>query len=52
MYLKIEKEGLDFLYSAFFTTCERFLDLPRKAEIMAVINRMRMIKIIRKEELA
>ncbi len=43
LYLKIEKEGLDTIYSGFFTTTERFLDLPRKSELKAVINRMRKI---------
>ncbi|MCR5783350.1 MAG: ABC-ATPase domain-containing protein [Clostridia bacterium] len=45
MYARIEEEGTDFLYSSFFTTCERFLDLPRKNELLAVINRMRLIRI-------
>ena len=41
------EEGIDFLYSSFFTTCERFLDLPRKLELMALINRMRKIKMVK-----
>lgn len=41
LYARIEEEGLDFLYSSFFTTCGRFLDLPRKQELLAVIGRMR-----------
>lgn len=41
LYEKIEKDGLDFVYSGYFTTCERFLDLPRKSELLFVINRMR-----------
>ena len=45
LYLRIKEEGLDFLYSSFFTTCERFLDLPRKQELLAVINRMRKIHV-------
>lgn len=45
LYLRIKEEGLDFLYSSFFTTCERFFDLPRKQELLAVINRMRKIHI-------
>ena len=43
LYARIESEGVDILYSAFFTTCERFLDMPRKQEVFAVINRMRRI---------
>ncbi len=45
LYLRVEKEGVDFLYSSFFTTCERFLDLPRKVELMAIINRMRLLNV-------
>ena len=45
LYVRVEEEGLDFLYSPFFTTCERFLDLPRKQELLAVIYRMRKIHI-------
>ncbi len=47
MYARIDEEGIDFLYSSFFTTCERFLDLPRKQELMALINRMRRINMIK-----
>ena len=49
MYARIEEEGIDFLYSSFFTTCERFLDLPRRQELMALINRMRKIHITKGE---
>ena len=45
LYARIDEEGIDFLYSSFFTTCERFLDLPRKQELMALINRMRRINM-------
>lgn len=47
LYARIDEEGIDFLYSAFFTTCERFLDLPRKQELMALINRMRKINMVK-----
>ena len=43
LYDRIEMEGVDILYSSFFTTTERFLDLPRKQEVMALISRMRKI---------
>ena len=43
LYAKIDTEGLDFLYSPFFTDSERFLDLPRKQEFLCLINRMRKI---------
>lgn len=39
----VDSEGLDTVWSSYFTSCERFLDLPRKQELMAVINRMRRI---------
>ncbi|MBQ9120783.1 MAG: ABC-ATPase domain-containing protein [Clostridia bacterium] len=43
LYTRIGREGLDFVYSSYFTTCRRFLDLPRPYELMAVIARMRRI---------
>lgn len=46
LYEKIDKEGIDFLYSSFFTTCERFLDMPRRQELIALINRMRKINFV------
>ena len=47
LYARIDEKGIDFLYSSFFTTCERFLDLPRKQELMALINRMRKINMVK-----
>ncbi len=47
LYRQIDEEGIDFLYSSFFTTCGRFLDLPRKQELMALIDRMRKINIVK-----
>ena len=49
MYKRIDEEGIDFLYSTFFTTCKRFLDLPRKQELMALINRMRRINMVKSD---
>ena len=43
LYKKIDREGLDCVFSSYFTTTGRFLDLPRKCELKAVINRMRKI---------
>lgn len=45
LYAEIETKGLDTVFSSYFTTTERFLDLPRKQELKAVINRMRKITI-------
>lgn len=39
---EIREEGLESAYSAFFTECSRWLDLPRKYEILAVLSRMRL----------
>ena len=36
----IEIEGLESSYSTFFTDCMRWMDLPRKYEILAVLSRM------------
>ncbi len=47
LYKEIENNGLDIVYSNFFSTCGRFLDLPRKQEVLAVINRMRRIGFIK-----
>ena len=44
LYARIEREGLDLLYSSYFTTCERFLDLPRKQELLSLIRRMRKVR--------
>ena len=46
LYDRIEVEGVDILYSSFFTTTERFLDLPRKQEVLALISRMRKIHYV------
>ena len=45
LYEQINRKGVDFLYSAFFTTCRRFLDLPRRQEFLALIHRMRKIRM-------
>jgi len=47
LYEMIETNEADFLYSSFFTTTERFLDIPRKQELMAVIKRMRKIRYVK-----
>lgn len=43
LYCRINEEGVDCIYTSYFTTCERFMDLPRKAELLAVLNRMRKV---------
>ena len=44
LYEKIYAEGLDSVWTSFFTTCDRFLDLPRKAEVRSALYRMRGLK--------
>ncbi len=39
----LEREGLDAIYSSYFTSCGRFFDLPRKQDIIAVVYRMRHV---------
>lgn len=41
---EIGTEGLESAYSPFFTECGRWMDLPRKYEILAVLSRLRMIE--------
>ncbi len=43
LYARIAEEGLDCVWTSYFTTCARFLDLPRKSELRAVIDRMRRV---------
>ena len=38
---EIRETGLESAYSPFFTQCVRWMDLPRKYEILAVLSRMR-----------
>ncbi len=47
LYEKTETEGVDILYSSFFTTTERFLNLPRKQELLALVSRMRKINMVK-----
>ena len=49
LYAHIYKEGLDGLYSGYFTTCNRFLDLPRPQEVLCLVNRMRKAVFITDE---
>lgn len=44
LYDKIDKQGLDCVFSSYFTATGRFLDLPRKLELMALVSRMRRIR--------
>lgn len=46
LFAEIEKDGLESVFSNFLTTCGRFLDLPRKCELKAIINRMRKISFV------
>ena len=43
LYEKIGQEGLDCVFSSYFTATGRFLDLPRKQELMALVSRMRKV---------
>lgn len=39
---EVEREGLESVYSPFFTECSRWMDLPRKYEILSVLSRMKL----------
>lgn len=41
---ELENDELDVIYSTFFAECGRWMELPRKQEVLAVINRMRKIQ--------
>ncbi len=41
LYERLEREGLDCIYTAYFTACGRFFDLPRKQDVAAAAARMR-----------
>ncbi len=43
LYRQMEEEGFDCIFSNFFTECERFMDLPRKEDVLAAVNRMRKV---------
>lgn len=43
LYDLVCSQGVDVIYSDFFPKCSRFLDMPRKYELLSAINRMRKI---------
>ncbi|MBE5929862.1 MAG: ATPase [Lachnospiraceae bacterium] len=46
LYRRMEEEGFDCIFSNYFTDCERFMDLPRKEDVLAAVNRMRKVRFI------
>ncbi len=50
LYARIAQEGADILYSPFFTAGARFLALPRRFELLALINRMRKIHFVKERD--
>lgn len=47
---RIKRDGLESVFSSFFTNSSRFLELPRKNEILAVINRMRKVSFLQESD--
>lgn len=43
LFSQIEAEGLNTVDTGFFTSMQRFMDMPRRFEVLAAINRMRHI---------
>lgn len=43
LYAQIKRDGLNIVDSGFFTSMNRFLDLPREIELKAIVNRMRRL---------
>ena len=46
LYRRMEEEGFDCIFSNHFTECERFMDLPRKEDVLAAVNRMRKVRFL------
>jgi len=44
LFEQIGKEGINLVDTSFFTTMDRFMDLPRPFELLAAINRMRLVE--------
>lgn len=44
---EVMEDGLESGYSPFFTECGRWMDLPRKYEVLAVLHRMRVCRNIK-----
>jgi len=44
LYAQIQKDGLDLVDTGFFTSMNRFMDMPRCYDILAAINRMRQMQ--------
>ena len=43
LYAQISAEGLNLVDTGFFTAMDRFMDMPRRFELMAAVNRMRYV---------
>ena len=46
LFTRIQVEGLDVVWSSYFTTCSRFLAMPRKFELLATVARMRSVRFV------
>ena len=44
LYAQIQKDGLNLVDTGFFTSMNRFMDMPRCYDILAAINRMRQVE--------
>lgn len=44
LYRKMETEGIETVFSNYFVDCNRFLELPRKRDVKAILYRMRMVE--------
>ena len=44
LYAQIQRDGLDLVDTGFFTDMNRFMDMPRCYDILAAINRMRLVR--------
>lgn len=43
LYEELEEKGLDAVYSGNFPECDRFMAMPRRIDLLALISRMRRV---------
>ncbi|MBQ8508512.1 MAG: ATPase [Clostridia bacterium] len=43
LYARIARDGLDCIFSSWFVGMPRFMDLPRPIDLLAALNRMRLV---------
>ena len=47
LYEELEEKGLDAVYSGNFPECDRFMAMPRRIDLLALVSRMRRVSYVR-----